>query len=95
MSTVDPNYCGECGISHLARTPKCTEVADDYSGMITNQECPTEGCGGVDTFYRWVTDTVDSDLDGMTGVNTDCGTGDELKDEFQDIRCRECGEVVA
>lgn len=60
-----------------------------------NEHCPTSGCEGVDTFYRFVVDIVDATLDGETGEFQTCGDSDQLKDESQGVFCSECGLCVS
>ena len=57
------------------------------------EHCPTEGCDGVDSFFCYVADTVESSLEGETGEWQDCAD-DVLKEEFQGIFCSECDQKV-
>ena len=61
---------------------------------MDEEQCPTDGCDGVDTFIRFVVDSVSSNLDGETGEFEDCGDSDMLKEENQGIFRTKCGEKV-
>ena len=58
------------------------------------EHCPTEGCDGVNSFFRYVCDTVESTLEGETGEWQNCEDSGYLKEEFQGIFCSECEQKV-
>lgn len=62
--------------------------------MYRGQHCPNKDCDGVDTFYRWVSDTIDSDLEGNTGQFENCGDGDATSSQYRGIWCNKCEQKV-
>ena len=71
------------------------EEYESFTGMMRNQQCPTEGCDGIDTFYRWVADTVECDLEYNTGPDGEPGDSDMLIEKAQGVFCYMCEEKVA